>query len=62
VTPDSLLADFDPADRRHHASAAEALGISPNIAWKLPFVASETGRLGHAIETGTIGDTSRSQP
>ena len=49
VNPESLLAEFDPADHRHHASAAEALGISPDIAWKLAFVASETVRLGHPI-------------
>jgi hypothetical protein len=48
VNPESLLAEFDPADHRHRASA-DALGISPDIAWKLAFVASETVRLGHPI-------------
>jgi hypothetical protein len=51
VSPQSLLAEFDPADRRHHASAAHALGISPDIAWKLAFVATETVRLGHPIQS-----------
>jgi hypothetical protein len=49
VNPESLLAEFDPADHRHRASAADALGISPDITWKLAFVASETVRLGHPI-------------
>jgi hypothetical protein len=50
VSPESLLAEFDPADPRHHDSAADGLGISPEIAWKLAFVASETARLGHPIK------------
>ena len=50
MDPESLLAEFDPADHRHRASAAEALGISPDIVWKLAFVARETVRLGHAIQ------------
>lgn len=48
--PDLLLAEFDIADPRHHESAADALGISPDTAWKLAFVASETVRLGHPIQ------------
>jgi hypothetical protein len=32
-------------------SAAHALGISPDIAWKLAFVATETARLGHPIQS-----------
>jgi hypothetical protein len=51
VSPESLLAEFDPADRRHLASAAHALGISADIAWKLAFVATETVRLGHPIQS-----------
>ena len=51
VNPESLLAEFDPADHRHQASAAAALGISPDIAWKLAFVASETVRLGNPIQS-----------
>lgn len=47
--PESLLVEFDPADPRHRASAAGALGISPDIAWKLAVVAKETVRLGHPI-------------
>jgi hypothetical protein len=50
ANPESLLAEFDPADHRHRTSAAEALGISPEIAWKLAFVASDTVRLGHPIQ------------
>jgi hypothetical protein len=51
VSQESLLAEFDPAHPRHHDSAADALGISPDIAWKLAFVASETVRLGHPIQS-----------
>ena len=51
VSPEALLAEFDPADPRHHESAADALGISPDIAWKLAFAASETVRLGHPIKS-----------
>jgi hypothetical protein len=50
VSPDLLVAEFDPADPRHQESAADALGISPDTAWKLAFVASETVRLGHPIQ------------
>jgi hypothetical protein len=50
VSPESLLVEFEPADRRHRASAAHVLGISPDIAWKLAFVATETVRLGHPIQ------------
>ena len=51
ASPESLLAEFDPADPRHKHSAADALGISPDIAWKLAFVASETVRLGYPIQS-----------
>ena len=51
VNPESLLAEFDPADHRHQASAAAALGISPDIAWKLAFAASQTVRLGNPIQS-----------
>jgi hypothetical protein len=51
ASPDSLLAEFDPADPRYHESAADALGISPDTAWKLAFVASETVRLGHPMQS-----------
>jgi len=50
LSPDWLLVEFHPDDRRHHQSAADALGISPDIAWKLAFVANETVRLGHPIQ------------
>jgi hypothetical protein len=50
VNPESLLAEFDPTDPHHDESAADALGISPEIAWKLAFVASKTVRLGHPID------------
>ena len=49
VDPEWLLVEFDPADPRHRASAATALGISPDIAWKLAVVAKETVQLGHPI-------------
>ncbi len=51
VSPESLFAEFDPADPRHHTSAAHALGISPDIAWQLAFVATETVRLGRPIQS-----------
>jgi len=50
TSPESLLAEFDPADLHHYKSAADALGISSDTAWKLAFVASETVRLGHPIQ------------
>jgi hypothetical protein len=50
ASPEALLAEFDPADPHHYKSAADALGISADIAWKLAFVASETARLGHPIQ------------
>jgi hypothetical protein len=50
LSPEWLLVEFDPDDRRHHESAAHALGISPGIAWKLAFVANETVRRGHPIQ------------
>ncbi len=49
VNPKSLLVEFDPADPRHRASAAMALGISPDIAWRLAFIAKRTVQLGHPI-------------
>jgi hypothetical protein len=50
VNPQSLLVEFEPADFGRHASAAAALGIPPDISWKLAFVAAETVRLGHPIQ------------
>jgi hypothetical protein len=50
LSPERLLVEFDPDDRRHHESAAEALGISPDIAWKLAVAANETVRLGRPIQ------------
>jgi hypothetical protein len=38
---------FDKACPAVLASRSAGLGISPEIAWKLAFVASETARLGH---------------
>jgi hypothetical protein len=50
VNPQSLLAEFGSPGFRSHSSAAAALGIAPDIAWKLAFVAAETVRLGHPIQ------------
>jgi hypothetical protein len=50
LSPERLLVEFDPDDRRHHESAAEALGISPDIAWKLAVAANETVRLERPIQ------------
>jgi hypothetical protein len=50
LSPEWLLVEFNPDDRRHHESAAEALGISPDIAWKLAVAANETVRLGRPIQ------------
>lgn len=50
VNPQSLLAEFTPRDARRHPSAAAALGIRPDIAWKLAFVAAETVRMGHPVQ------------
>jgi hypothetical protein len=49
LSPKWLLVEFNPDDRRHHQSAADALGISPDIAWKLAFVANQTVQLRHPI-------------
>jgi hypothetical protein len=50
ASPESLLAEIEPADPHHYKSAADALGISPDTAWKLAFLASETVRLGHPVQ------------
>jgi hypothetical protein len=51
LSPEWLLVEFNPDDRHHHEAAADALGISPEIAGKLAFVANETVRLGHPIQS-----------
>ena len=53
LRPEWLLVEFNPDDRHHHhESAANALGISPDIAWKLAFVANQTVQLGYPIQRG----------
>ena len=49
VDPELLLVEFDPAGPRHRASAATALGISPDIAWKLAVAAKKTVQFGQPI-------------
>jgi hypothetical protein len=56
LSRDWLLIEFNPDDRRHHQSAADALGISPDMAWKLAFVANEWCDSGIRSKGGTVGD------